>query len=136
MKVNKLITIVMPCLLSILMIAPLSHAATQPIYNVEHHAIAFASEQLTLKQIRARIITAATARGWQCQDAGKNCIICNLMVRQKHQAKIEIRYNQKGFSIQNISSINLNSKDGKIHRSYNRWIQKLENSIAKALNGV
>lgn len=136
MKVNKLITFVMPCFLGILLMSPFSHATTQPIYNVDYHATALASDNLTLKQIRTRIITAATARGWQCKDAGKNRLICEILVRQRHQAQVEIRYNQKGFSIQNVFSKNLNYKDGKIHRSYNRWVKKLEASIAKSLNSV
>jgi len=131
MKLSKLGIAVMVCSL---LVAPVSFAV-QPIYNVEHHEI-HAVESLTLKQIRARIMNAAAERRWSCKDAGKNSLTCGIDVRGRHQAKVEIQYDQTSFSIHNVSSKNLNYKNGKIHRNYNKWIKILESTIVKALNAT
>lgn len=128
MKFSKLTYVVMACLI---VGSSNCFAKTEPIYNVEHHAT-IATEKLTNKQIRTRISDAAASRGWSCKDSGKNSMVCEIDVRQRHQAKIEIQYERDNFSIHNIDSTNLLFKNGKIHRNYNRWIKKLEASIVRA----
>lgn len=58
----------------------------------------------------------------------------HIQVRQ-HQANISIPYNTVHYSINYVSSVNLDDKgEGKIHRNYNRWINGLNQAIQLELN--
>lgn len=54
---------------------------------------------------------------------------------RKHHATINIPYNTQSYSINYVSSLNLDdSGSGKIHRNYNRWVNGLNQAIQIELN--
>lgn len=102
---------------------------TAPIKNVDHEAITTApNKTLRAEQVRSAIMRAGAALGWVIKDNGPNALVGTLNLR-KHTAVVDIPYSATSYSITYRSSINLNEKDGKIHKNYNGWIQNLSNGI-------
>jgi hypothetical protein len=66
-------------------------------------------------------------------DEGPNMIVGTLNLRT-HTAVVEIPYSTSTYSIKYRSSVNLNEKDGMIHKNYNGWIQNLTRGINTQLS--
>lgn len=79
-------------------------------------------------QVRAAILKAGLNRKWVMSDAGPGLIKGRLQARD-HTAEISIPYSATGYSINYVSSLNLMASDGQIHKSYNRWVQNLNQDI-------
>ena len=102
---------------------------TQPIMNVSDAAVtAPAGKQVSKDQVRAAIIRAGGALGWQIKDESPNQLSGTLVLRG-HTAVVDIPYDEKTFSIKYRSSVNLNESGGQIHKNYNGWIQNLHRGI-------
>jgi hypothetical protein len=48
----------------------------------------------------------------------------------KHNAKVDLFFNQKTFSIKYLESHNLKASSDTIHHRYNRWVEILEHDLA------
>lgn len=119
---------------AIVVVAALAGCTVAPIMNVSDVAATSASGQaLSHDQVRSAIIRAGAALGWQMKDEGANMLVGTLQLR-KHTAVVEIPYSAKGYSIKYRSSINLDEKDGNIHKNYNGWIQNLTRGINSQLS--
>jgi hypothetical protein len=106
-----------------------------PIFNVSNAATTNASgKTLTNDQIKAAIIRAGAGLGWQMKDEGPGKIVATLLIR-KHTAVVEIPYSPSGYSINYLSSVNLDESGGQIHKNYNGWIQNLTRGINSQLSG-
>jgi hypothetical protein len=104
-------------------------ACSAPIRNVDHAAFATTSgKNLSLEQARAAIIRAGAALGWEIKDDGPSSLTGTLHLR-KHTAVVEIPYSATDYSIEYRSSVNLNEKNGRIHKNYNGWVQNLSKRI-------
>lgn len=103
---------------------------TQPIYNAK---VVNSTTNLTDEKMEKAINRALITRGWRVVNQSDNKIIATINVRT-HSAEVEILYDAKRFSINYLSSNNLDYKPKKngIHRNYNKWIKILENEIVKA----
>ncbi|MDB5999765.1 MAG: hypothetical protein JWP52_1464 [Rhizobacter sp.] len=100
-----------------------------PIYNVaDAPVIAAAGKALTDDEVKAAIVRAGSALGWQIKEVGPGQLIGTLVLR-KHTAIVEIPYSSKQYSITYKSSIELDAADGQIHKNYNGWIQNLSRGI-------
>jgi hypothetical protein len=100
-----------------------------PIMNVDNAAVPTASgKPLTQEQVRAAIIRAGGALGWQMKDEGPNKMVGTLVLRT-HSAVVDIPYSATNFSIKYRSSVNLDESGGNIHKNYNGWIQNLHRGI-------
>ncbi|MBT9488859.1 MAG: hypothetical protein IV093_15255 [Rubrivivax sp.] len=100
-----------------------------PIMNVSEAAVSSASgNALRPDQVRAAIVRAGTALGWQMKDEGTSMLVATLQLRT-HTAVIEIPYSSKSYSIKYRSSVDLDEKGGNIHKNYNGWIQNLTRGI-------
>ena len=107
-----------------------------PIMNVSNAPTTNASgKALTNEQIKTAIIRAGTALGWQVKAEGPGKIVATLYVR-KHTAVVEIPYSPSGYSINYLSSVNLDEEGGQIHKNYNGWIQNLTRGINSQLSGA
>ena len=107
---------------------------TMPIQNVSEAPAASASgKTLSHDQVRSSIVRAGTALGWQMRDEGPNLLVGTLVLR-KHTAVVEIPYSARSYSIKYRSSVNLDEKDGQIHKNYNGWIQNLTRDINAQLS--
>jgi len=106
-----------------------------PVYNVVDAPVTTASgKPLTDDQVKAAIIRAGAALGWQMKEEGPGVVSGTLFLR-KHEARIEIPYSTAKYSITYKSSVNLDaSTDGQIHKNYNGWIQNLNRGITAQLS--
>ena len=107
---------------------------TAPIYNVEQSpVVVLGNKQLSQEQVRAAIVRAGVALGWQIRDEGPNTLVGTLQLR-RHLAVITIPYSATNYSIKYRSSENLEEGAGVIHKNYNGWIQNLNKGIVAQLN--
>jgi hypothetical protein len=109
---------------------------TVPIMNVDNAAVPTTSgKPLTKEQVRAAIIRAGGALGWQMKDEGPDKLVATLVLRT-HTAVVEIPFSATNYSIKYRSSIDLNESGGNIHKNYNGWIQNLHKGINTQLSLV
>jgi hypothetical protein len=121
---------------AVLVVAALTGAGctTAPIMNVSDAAVSSASgKPLSQDQVRAAIVRAGAALGWQMKDERPNLLVATLQLRS-HTAVVEIPYSPSAYSIKYRSSVDLNEKDGQIHKNYNGWIQNLTRGINAQLS--
>ena len=115
-------------------VAALAGCHTMPIQNVsDAPAVNAAGRTLNQDQVRGAIVRAGAALGWQIRDDGPNRLVGTLMLRT-HTAVVEIPYSARSYSIKYRSSVNLDEKDGQIHKNYNGWIQNLTRGINAQLS--
>lgn len=101
----------------------------EPILNVTDALVASpAGKPVTAEQVRAAIIRAGAALGWQVKEEGPGKLVGTLVLRT-HTAVVEIAYSATSFSIIYKSSINLDEGEGQIHKAYNGWIRNLAKGI-------
>lgn len=113
----------------VIAVAALSGCTTAPIMNVNDAAVAATSgKSLTAPQVRAAIVRAGAALGWEMKDDGPNKLVGTINLR-KHTAIVDIPYSASSYSIKYRSSINLDENGGQIHKNYNGWIQNLTKGI-------
>jgi hypothetical protein len=82
----------------------------------------------SMAQRSEQIQRGAASRGWVTELRGPGLIRAILNLRT-HQAVVDITYDAQRFSIQYVSSANLNENAGYIHSNYNSWVQNLQQSI-------
>ena len=101
-------------------------STSKPIQHLPANQVNF---NLSEEQVGNAIINGGISKGWVMKKEQPGVIRGQLNVRQ-HQAVINIPYTARDYSINYVSSINLDD-DGKgaIHRSYNRWILGLNQAI-------
>ena len=117
-------------LVAVLLLGGCTAMTSTGIKNVEQDAI---TQTLTQAQIEKAILTAGAKRNWQMKVVSPGLIRGDLTVRT-HQASIDIRYNERNFSITYVSSNGLGADgNGNIHRSYNKWVTLLDRTIQKEL---
>jgi hypothetical protein len=105
----------------------------EPIQNViDQGVVSASSKSLTQDQVRASILRAGAALGWQMKETGPGKLAATINLR-KHQAEVEIPYSATSFSIIYKNSSNLDAADGQIHKNYNGWIQNLSKGISAQL---
>ncbi|MBU9811408.1 hypothetical protein ACE2AK_23425 [Rahnella perminowiae] len=99
-------------------------ARTEPVSTPHTTLVTHNSES----QIRTAIIDAGQKRGWIMTDGAPGVINGHLNNRE-HKADIRITYNTSGYTINYVGSTNLLAEKGEIHRSYNHWVNNLDNDI-------
>jgi hypothetical protein len=107
---------------------------TQPIMNVQQAPINASKPNPQLEEVGKAIIRAGTGLGWQMTQQKPGLIQGRLALRT-HVAVVDIKYNNKSYSIDYKDSTNLNydAASGQIHRNYNGWIQNLDKAIQNQL---
>jgi len=114
----------------------LAGCTTAPIMNVNDAAVTSpAGKTLTNEQVRGAIVRAGAALGWQMKDEGPNQLSGTLQLRT-HTAVVDIPYSTTSFSIKYRSSIDLDEKNGTIHKNYNGWVQNLTRGINAQLTAL
>lgn len=103
------------------------YAKAPLIQNIDHSPIT-SSQSLTMEDVEKAIIEGARVRGWQAQVLKPGHIEAVLYVRS-HVAKVDIRFDTKNYSISYKDSVNLDYKNGRIHRNYNKWVMNLNSDI-------
>lgn len=102
-----------------------SHA----LYNVNEALIPNANRS-SVEQTGDQIVKALQYKRWRVQAREPGLITAQIDVR-KHSATIEIRYDERRFSITHQRSTLLEYDPSRktIHRNYNKWIKLLEDEI-------
>lgn len=103
----------------------------QPIQNVNDAPI-ISAKPVPATAVKTAIINAGTSLGWQMVEVKPGMIQGTLNLR-KHTAVVDIAYSATKYSIVYKSSVELDEKDGQIHRNYNSWVQNLSKRIATEL---
>ena len=91
------------------------------------------SQQYSDAQLQQAILSALSNRGWKIDRVNPGKVNASINVRGRHYAEIDVIYNPSGYLIRYRNSRELDYRDGKIHRNYNRWVANLSNSILQEL---
>jgi hypothetical protein len=95
--------------------------------------IAIATDRaVTEVQVADAIRKAGAGHGWVMVDSGPGRMTGTLDLR-KHRAVVDISYSTTSVRIAYKDSVNLRYGNGDIHRSYNRWVNNLAESIKQQL---
>lgn len=89
------------------------------------------------RQVETAIIAGMSRRGWVPTREGPGVIVGTLHLRS-HTAIVRIHYSDKDYTLQYVSSENLNfsrASDGteQIHPNYNSWVKNLIGDIDSEL---
>ena len=114
-------------LVGLLVVPSLVLAKPPYIQNIENSPIT-STQQLSMADVERAIIEGARVRGWQPGVVAPGHIEAVLYIRS-HVAKVDILFDTKSYSITYKDSTNLDYKNGRIHRNYNKWVQNLNNDI-------
>ena len=124
-------------LTTLLFLVPAGADAAKPIMNMVDVAVPTRSDgsTYTAEEVQAVIIQGCHARGWSAVVDDAGLIRASITVRGRHFAEVEIPYDASAYSINYLSSNNLdyNEKKQRIHRNYNNWVVKLSGTIDKYL---
>lgn len=89
------------------------------------------------EQVKRAILTAARARGWSAHEQSAGRIVATILVRGRFRVLVAIPYSAREFSIDYLSSENLDyrvtEQGAEIHRNYNKWVGTLVNDIKAQL---
>ncbi len=103
---------------------------TTPPHNVSDGKI---PRTMPVAQIRAAIVSAGVALGWQMADVRPGLLHATFKQRD-HAAVVNVSYTATAYSIVYKNSTTLGEKDGQIHKNYNDWIQNLDARIQAELS--
>ncbi len=105
-----------------------------PIYNVTSAPIEVTNKHSS-KDIRKAIQAAGIGLGWIMKAKKAGHIVGTLNLRT-FTAIVDIRYNNKTYSITYKDSVGLNYDGTNIHKNYNGWIQNLNRHIQAQLSTI
>jgi hypothetical protein len=108
---------------------------SNPVFNIENASIVTGKSNASIDEVKNAIVRAGGSLGWIMKPAGPGSILGTLNLR-KHVAVIEIKYDSKTYSILYKSSQNLDYDGKNIHRNYNGWIQRLNQTIQTQLSMI
>lgn len=90
-------------------------------------------QKASSESVRKAIIAGGAKRGWAVTKDGPGRLELTINVRNKHTAVVAVSYTPARYSINYVSSVNLDHmvEDGVnlIHRNYNRWTNNLASDI-------
>ena len=100
-----------------------------PVYDVT--GASFVRPGASLGAVEDAIVRAGSKRGWLFEPAGPGHMIGSLNVRGKHFVKVDVNFDERGFSITRKETTNLkyDPSTNTIHKNYNSWIRNLESDI-------
>lgn len=83
---------------------------------------------ITQDDMRKAVYEAGIARGWTLEVIDRNTIRATYAARS-HQVVSDVIITGDSYSVQYISSRNMDAADGQIHHNYNRWARNLCHDI-------
>lgn len=99
---------------------------TAPVHDVHQANV---PPGFSIAEVGEIIEAAASRRGWSVVRESPGHMIASIVVRGRHMASVDITFDQQAFSIRYRDSENLRYDGNRIHRNYNGWIVRLENTI-------
>jgi hypothetical protein len=110
----------------LLLIGAVACTRTAPIYNVSSDT--FSTPSAPLAERATQIKRAGVGLNFAMEEVGPGKIKATYNARG-HQAVIMVSFNQSTFSLQYVSSVDLDYDGSNIHKNYNSWVQNLERAI-------
>ncbi|MFO1408036.1 MAG: hypothetical protein U1F08_10940 [Steroidobacteraceae bacterium] len=122
-------------LLALAALLPAVALAGQPILNLKDVAVPPKPDgsSYSVDDVQAAVIAGCRVKGWTPKIEEPGRISASILVRGKHYAEISITYTQSAYSIQYVTSRDLDydAKTQEIHRNYNKWIILLSETIQR-----
>ena len=116
------------------LILVLAGCGIQPILNINQNPVEV-KKGTSNDAIYKAIKTAGLSKGWVVTKTSNGVAKAVLNIRE-HQAIVRINYTDKDYSINYVSSVNLNSDGTTIHSNYNGWIGYLKQAIDVQLSSL
>lgn len=117
------------------MLVPALVLASAPILNLKDVPVPVKPDggAYTLDDVQHSIIAGCGYKGWTPLIVGPNKIKATINVRGKHYAEVAITYTARSYSIDYVTSNNLDydAETRKIHRNYNKWVTLLSEAIQR-----
>jgi hypothetical protein len=89
----------------------------------------------SLKDVERAILSAGTKRAWVMRVEAPGHIVA-AHTRGAHSATVDIFFNTETYSIVYKDSSNLDYENGRIHGTYNRWVEYLKQDIALSVQTI
>ena len=105
-----------------------------PITNLDNQPMPVQAQRLAFGELTQRIERIASATGWRIAEIAPGQLQA-AYVRGQRAATVRISFNQSAYSIDFVSSANLDQEGGKIHRKYKEWVDALNAAIAAEVGG-
>ena len=119
----------------VIALVPTLVLAAQPILNLKDVAVPVRPDgtAYTIDEVQAAIIGGCRVKGWTPKIEEPGRITASILVRNRHYAEVSITYTQAAYSIQYVTSRDLDydEKTQEIHRNYNKWITLLSETIQR-----
>jgi hypothetical protein len=103
-----------------------------PIASVHDQPLPVVAQTLTPDELTRRVTAGATQMGWEIAPLGPNLLRATY-IKQTHVVTVRISYSPTTFSVDFVSSINMEEDNGKIHHKYGEWLQALSAGISGAV---
>ncbi|MHC8389788.1 hypothetical protein ACYZTM_17520 [Pseudomonas sp. MDT2-39-1] len=110
----------------------LSGCIGSPVYTAKENFPG--DKDMTDNRMSRAIVTALIERQWVVQSARPGMIKAAITVRDRHHAEIDIPYTSTSFEMDYRDSRGLDYKNGRIHDTYNRWINYLRDDVVMQLS--
>jgi hypothetical protein len=104
-----------------------------PIANVHDQPLPAVAQTLTLDELTRRVTAAATRLSWEIAPLGPNLLRATY-IKKTHVVTVRISYTPTTFSIDFVSSINMDQDNGKISHKYGEWLEHLSAEIFGAVS--
>jgi hypothetical protein len=104
----------------------------RPVPNVEGHPLPPGAETLSLDQIGQSIAYGGAQAHWQIEPVAPGRMT-GRFDDGKHEAVVDIAYDQRAYSVTLASSSNLHQEGDEISKIYVKWIRRLEKDIDRSL---
>ena len=116
---------------SIILLMFILSCTSRPL--LEPSRVSFQSD-LSKEQIVNAIEKGARLKGWKVTSLSDGVVNLRVRVRQ-HRLSVRLEYDSRSYKIRYKDSyrLNYNGSDNTIHRSANRWIKNLEQSITRSI---
>ena len=104
------------------------------VYNVMKSEI---KHKVSQENVFNAIKKAGYSKGWVVKKV-ETGLAKAVLHYENSKAVVEIPHSSNTFSINHVSSVNLdhNKTKGTIHPKYNKWVQKFENAINHELKSI
>ena len=122
----KLILIALTCLM-------LMACRTAPIQNLEHVPVRIKKINYSIEDVERGIMQGGVCMGWEMYRKQPG-LIEGTLNKGNHVVEVTIQYSKQSYTINYRNSKNMDYDSGKIHKSYNRWIQDLDKAIKRFLS--
>ena len=100
-----------------------------PITNLDNQPMPVAAQRMAPGDLTQRIEHGAGAAGWKLAEMAPGQLQA-VYIKEDHVVTVRISFTPSAYSIDFVSSVNMDQGSGKIHHKYKEWIDGLSAAIA------